>query len=466
MKRKILITTIVAILLSGGNVSAAEKTEAVSKTVEILIVYDEAATEVEKQNVLEENDIAQSAISEQLEELNTICIEVSAEDGQAVMDKIADNPGVMCVQPNYQIHIENKDELKNKRNVSILDRAGNADKYGRHNRKKNKVIEVNEDYYQLQWGIENVGQTLYQEGIAGIDANVKKAWTITTGSDRVLVGVLDSGIDINNVDIKENIYVNKREIAGNGRDDDRNGYIDDVNGWDFLNDDETVYDSPTEDSHGTYVASILGAPLDDVGMVGVCPNVTIVPLKFMSSVDGGDTLDAIRAIEYAKKIGVKIINCSWNGSNYNSALKEAMKRSGILFVCASGNQGINIDSTPMYPASYDLENIISVGAIDNQGNIPIYSNYGKNDVDVLAPGDAILGQFPGNMYYATNGTSAAAPFVAGEAALISSRNPRMSSVGIKKCIMRNVTKDSRYTNVKTGGRIDVYRAVRNATHMR
>ena len=409
MKRKILVTIIVALLLSGGNVSAAESMKTTPKT---------------------------------------------------------ENLSVMCVQPNYQIHIKYKDELKNKRNVGLFERVKTTDKYGIHHRNKNKVIEINEDYYPLQWGIENVGQTLYQEGVAGIDANVKKAWTITRGSERVLVGVLDSGIDINNVDIKDNIYVNKREIAGNGRDDDRNGYIDDVNGWDFLNDDASVFDSALEDSHGTYVASIIGAPLDDVGMVGVSPNVTIVPLKFMSSVDGGDTTDAIRAIEYAKKIGVKIIVCSWNGSTYNEALKEVMKKSGILFVCASGNQGINIDATPMYPASYDLENIISVGAIDNQGNVPVYSNYGKKAVDVLAPGDAILGQFPGNMYYATNGTSAAAPFVAGEAALIYSKNPRMRSGSVKRCIMKNVVKDSRYSRVKSGGRIDVYRAVRSAAHMR
>lgn len=335
-----------------------------------------------------------------------------------------------------------------------------------HHRKNRETIEVNEDFYQLQWGIENVGQALYQEGTAGVDANVKDAWSITTGNERILVGVLDSGIDINNVDIRSNIYVNKREIPGNNRDDDRNGYIDDVNGWDFLNDDNSVFDSSTEDSHGTYVASILGAPLDGVGMVGVCPNVSIVPLKFMSSVDGGDSNDAVEAIKYAKKLGVKIILCSWAGSTYNPALEDAMRRSGILFVCASGNEGINLDETPMYPACFELENVISVGAIDNRGDVPSYSNYSKKNVDVLAPGDAIIGQFPGNMYYATSGTSAAAPFVAGEAALIYSVSPGWNSRDVKKCIMRNVTKDSRYKQVKTGGRIDVYKAVKNASNMR
>ncbi len=366
---------------------------------------------------------------------------MKVSDEKEVTEKLLADSNVMCVQ----------------RNVNV---------FAQGHEKRKAEIEVKEDFYQLQWGIENVGQALYQEGIAGMDANVKKAWSITTGNDRVLVGVLDSGIDINNVDIQSNIYVNEREIPGNGKDDDRNGYIDDVNGWDFLHDDNSVFDSATEDAHGTYVASILGAPLDDVGMVGVCPNVTIVPLKFMSSVDGGDTSDAIEAIEYAKKIGVKIINCSWNGNNYNPELKEAMKRSGILFVCASGNQGIDIDETPMYPACYDLNNVITVGAIDNCGNVPTYSNYGERNVDVLAPGDAILGQFPNNMYYATSGTSSAAPFVAGEAALIYSRNPRLSSGELKKCIMQNVRKDLRYTDVKTRGRIDVYQAVRNAGHIR
>ncbi len=463
-----LFTVIMAgmLFVSGGmiKVSAAKITKAGAETMEVLIVYEDTTTENKKQALLEKHGISQSEIIGKFDKMNMVCVEISAENGQDVVEEMKNDADIVCVQPNYRIPAGDHNELKRRRNIRAFEQYNSANKYGGNHHKSAEAIEVKEDFYQLQWGIENIGQTLYQEGITGIDANVKKAWSITTGSERVLVGVLDSGLDINNVDLQGNIYVNEREVAGNGCDDDGNGYIDDVRGWDFLNNDNSVYDSAIEDSHGTYVASILGAPLDDVGMVGICPNVSIVPLKFMSSVDGGDTSDAIRAIEYAKNIGVKIINCSWSGSTYNPALEEAMRRSGILFVCASGNEGIDLDKIPMYPACFELENVISVGAIDNQGDVPSYSNYSKTRVDVLAPGDAILGQFPGNMYYATSGTSAAAPFVAGEAALIYSINFRWDSRDIKKCIMRNVTKDARYTEVKTGGRIDVYKAVKNASH--
>lgn len=333
--------------------------------------------------------------------------------------------------------------------------------------KDREAVTISDPYYSLQWGMKNTGQQIYLAGTPGVDSNVEKAWMLTSGSEEVLVGVLDTGIDIDSIDIQENIYVNKGEIPGNGIDDDGNGYIDDVNGWDFYHDDATVYDSAEEDSHGTYVASIIGASRNGLGMVGVSPKVKIVPLKFMSTEDGGSTSDAIRAIEYAASLGVKVINCSWAGTVYNPALEAAMRHSDILFVCASGNQGKDIDASPVYPACFNLRNVITVGAINNQGDMTAYSNYGRRSVDVLAPGDGIIGLAPENMLMLSDGTSAAAPFVAGEAALIYSVKPNAKANQVADAITRNVVKEKRrYAEVKSGGRIDIYQAVRSIRGIR
>ena len=462
MKNKILTCILTGLFMLGAfnmQVKAEDNgSENSTDKVEILVVYDENTSKENQQKALEDAGLNQDSVVKTYSDLCTTCIEVDKQDQKQIIEDIEKNPNVQFAQPNCKIQFNKEKNIFNKFDINKEYKNKHC-KYSKH-----KEITINDYYYSLQWGIENTGQEIYQEGIAGIDANVKKAWNITQGNKRVLVGVLDAGIDINHVDLTENIYVNKKEIPDNGIDDDKNGYIDDINGWDFRNKDNSVFDSYEEDYHGTYVASILGSPLNDVGMVGVCPNVTVVPLKFMSSIEGGSTNDAVEAIEYARRLGVKIINCSWCTSKYNPALEEIMRRSRILFVCSSGNNGINIDETPVYPACFDIKNVLTVGTIDNRGDEVTDSNYGKKNVDVLAPGDAILGAFPQDMFYATNGTSASCPFVAGEAALIMSVNPRISPTHLKECIMRAVTKDERYSNVKTKGRIDVYKAVRNSLH--
>ncbi len=175
-------------------------------------------------------------------------------------------------------------------------------------------------------------------------------------------------------------------------DDDGNGYIDDVNGWDFANSDNTVFDSASEDKHGTHTAGIIAAGANNGGIKGVAPGIKVMPLKFITST-GGYTSDAIEAIEYARTMGIKIINCSFGGSQENYALRDAMASSGILFVCSAGNKGQDTAVYPVYPASLSLPNIISVATINSSGELAGFSNYGA-DVDIAAPASTYLAQCP------------------------------------------------------------------------
>lgn len=312
-----------------------------------------------------------------------------------------------------------------------------------------------DDSFDVQWALYNDGQDVDgNAGRAAVDINAINAWNLTMGDKDVIVGVLDTGVDISHKDLSDNIYINKGEIKNNGIDDDGNGYIDDVSGWDFSNDNPTVYDSST-DAHGTNVSGVIAASANDGGITGVAPKVKILPLKFISG-SKGYTSDAIEAIEYARKMGVKIINCSFGGTDDNLALKDAMEKSGILFICAAGNSGKNTAKKPIYPAAFDLSNIISVTAIDSDGLMPSFANYGS-DVDVAAPGVCVKSTAPNNKYAYCNGTSISAAVVSGIAALDRSYLPDESISKLKKRITDNVTECAALEDkVASGGRVDAY----------
>ncbi len=282
-----------------------------------------------------------------------------------------------------------------------------------------------------QWGLMNDGQMINgQPGVSGVDVHVAPAWDLISSGESVIVGVLDTGVDISHKDIRDNIFVNSHEIPGDGIDNDGNGYVDDVSGFDFVNDDQSVCDSPAADKHGTHIAGIIAGSANADGIVGVAPNnARIVPLKFADGT-AGYTSDAIEAIEYAKSIGVQVINCSFGSPYYNQALYDSMRDAGILFIAAAGNSGANVDNNPTYPASFTLPNVMSVGAIDNNGNISSFSNYGSG-VHVFAPGKDILSTIPGNDYDYMSGTSAAAAFVTGAAVLLLQNNGQLSGESIK-----------------------------------
>lgn len=275
------------------------------------------------------------------------------------------------------------------------------------------------------------GEPVYES-----DVNIVPAWEISQGKS-IIVGIIDTGIDITHEDLLNNIYVNKVEVPGNGIDDDQNSYIDDVGGWNFGDDSGNVFDfdNPDEEIHGTHIAGIIAAEKDNgKGITGIAPDVKILPLKvFKNGI--AYTSNIIEAIEYAEKMGVKVINCSWGTTVYNQALEEAIQESGMLFVCAAGNSGTDNDQVPIYPASFELDNIISVASIDINGQLSAFSNYGKSTVDIAAPGEEILSTVPVNLYKRMSDTSAAAGFVTGQAALIMASDAELNNISVKKRIL-------------------------------
>lgn len=243
------------------------------------------------------------------------------------------------------------------------------------------------------WGLENQGQWVNgSTGTPGADLNANKAWSLETGSRSIVVAVVDSGVDLDHPDLKANLWANPDEIPGNGIDDDKNGFVDDVLGWDFADNDNLPYDSL---GHGTHVAGIIGAAGNNgKGVTGVCWQVSIMPLRFITATEYGTTADAIAAIEYADDKGANIINLSWGGTHYSQALKAAIEATNAVVVCAAGNQGFNLDVTPLYPASYDSDNIISVAASDADDYPTWFTNYGTIRADMMAPGIDIFSTVP------------------------------------------------------------------------
>ena len=308
--------------------------------------------------------------------------------------------------------------------------------------------------FNEQWSIYNwqtVQGSVYENIHA--DVNVVPAWDISQG-DGVMVAVLDTGIDINHEDLKDNIWTNTKEMLSNG--------IDDVNGWNFADDTNKVFDSAnvSEEEHGTHIAGIISAEKDNnIGIAGVAPKAKVMSLKVFSN-GTAYTSDIIEAINYAESMGVKIANCSWGSSSGNPALKETIENSSMLFVCAAGNSRVNIDVGPIYPASWTSQNIISVASMNKDVELSSFSNYGVNSVNVAAPGEEIISTLPGNTYGQKSGTSMAAGFVSGQAALIQSKNSGVNANEIKQMIMDNSDSlSSMIGKVYKGSRINCYNSL-------
>jgi len=318
----------------------------------------------------------------------------------------------------------------------------------------------NDRSFGEQWGLRNVGQ---YGGKAGADAHATDAWDATTGAG-VTVAVVDTGVDYAHPDLSPNIWSNPADPK-NGVDDDHNGFVDDTRGADFVDDDP----DPADDAgHGTHVAGIIGARGNNsIGVTGVNWDVRIMALKFLDSDGEGNTADAANAIDYAVNHGARVINASWGGPAFSQALYQAVKRAGekgVLFVAAAGNDGRNADSTPDYPAAFDLPNVISVAASDRYDRLARYSDYGPSAVDLAAPGDDIYSTVPGFVdhsgYASFSGTSMATPFVTGAAALYIARNPQATSDQVRSALLSTVDHLPTFAGkVASGGRLNIANAL-------
>jgi alpha-tubulin suppressor-like RCC1 family protein/subtilisin family serine protease len=301
----------------------------------------------------------------------------------------------------------------------------------------------NDPRYSALWGLKNTSSP-------GFDIGAEAAWDVTTGSRDVVVGVVDEGIYVNHEDLRDNIWHNPGEIAGNGIDDDGDGYVDDVNGYDFYHNDGSVYDGPATnpdgsevDAHGTHVAGTIGASGDNgIGVVGVNWQSSIMSLKFIGP-DGGRTSDLLRALAYAKMmrergVNLRVLNNSYGGGGRSQAEEDAIRAlgdAGILFVAAAGNASSDNDRFPSYPASYNTPNMISVAGSASFQSTFNATNYGARSVHLYAPAQGILSTTPNNTYSTYSGTSMASPHVAGVAALVLSAQPALSMERLRAAVL-------------------------------
>ena len=258
--------------------------------------------------------------------------------------------------------------------------------------------------FQNLWGLHNTAQELLVneeafEGTEDADIDAPEAWDITTGSEEVVVAVLDSGVYLDHPELNANIWVNSAEQNGtDGVDDDDNGYVDDIYGWDFWDNDATPEDY---NNHGTHIAGTIAAlGNNNTGITGVNWQAKIMALRIGGLV--GTIGEAAEAIIYAVDNGAHIINASWGGSDFSQTEYDAIEYAddhGVILVAAAGNgedgiTGDDNDETPEYPASYNLPNIISVAATDQDDALAEFSNYGATSVHIAAPGVNIYSTVP------------------------------------------------------------------------
>lgn len=303
------------------------------------------------------------------------------------------------------------------------------------------------------WGLHRINAAAaWQQGITG------------TG---VTVAVVDSGVDIFHSQLQSQIAYNLGETgtdsAGqdkrfNGKDDDNNGFRDDYAGFDFANNSPQMID---EARHGTHVGGIVAAQHNDVlvrndKVQGLAPGAKILPIKFIGP-NGGSLDGAIKSLEYARRMKVKIVNASWGGPGCSRALNDKVRdvtSDGIIFVVASGNNGSNLDHSPEFPAAFRHGLQVTVGSSGMQDGMSSFSNYSRTLVDIFAPGFNIFSTLPNNAIGAETGTSMAAPYVSAALALLWSAKPSAGPEEIISALYSGVSKNPDYMNT-TEGRLDV-----------
>lgn len=275
------------------------------------------------------------------------------------------------------------------------------------------------------------------------------------------VAVLDSGIDISNPELAGNLWTNTAELDGNGLDDDRNGFVDDVHGPDVVNGDGDPADGL---GHGTAVASVIGARGDNgIGISGVAWRVRLMPVKVLGDNGWGTTASVITGLRYALAKGARIINMSVNGADASQALDEAIREAeaqGALVVTSAGNDGGDRDQVASYPASIASPALLTVASTNRAGRLAYSSAYGANTVDIAAPGEDILTSDLGGRYAPRSGTSFAAAYVTGAAALLAAARPNASGVELRDALVASARHGGSVDDSISGGQLDVTAALK------
>ncbi|HLL99504.1 MAG TPA: S8 family serine peptidase [Pyrinomonadaceae bacterium] len=321
----------------------------------------------------------------------------------------------------------------------------------------------NDPMFADQWALKNNGQN---GGKENADIAAPKAWEKTKGSRKVVVAVLDTGVDYLHLDLAANMWIRPDNVPQYR--DDELGVFNDLNGFNAA---ENLADPMDENGHGTHCAGVIGAEGDnDLGVAGINWQVEIMPLKFLGKGGFGSTKDAIEAINYAvdrkqKGVNIRVISASWGSTVYSKALEDSIRaagEAGILFIAAAGNDAGNNDKRPHYPSNYNLPNVISVAALDRGDNLASFSNYGPKTVHIAAPGKDILSTWLKDGYREASGTSMATPQVSGVAGLILANEPNITVEKLREKILKSVDKvDSLNGKIENGGRLNAAKALGN-----
>ncbi|MBX3386615.1 MAG: S8 family serine peptidase [Phycisphaeraceae bacterium] len=352
------------------------------------------------------------------------------------------------------------------------------------NRVYQRQLAPNDALYGSQYALNNVGQPsgYLPGGIVGADIQAEAAWNLTTGSRQIVIAVLDTGIDLNHPDLRDNIFRNPGEIPGNGIDDDGNGFVDDVNGMDFAPGEGNMVGSdpdptdPVGQGHGTAVSGIIGAVGNNgIGVTGINWQISIMPIKIFPNTGGAPQFAVLNANDYVvlmKERGVNIVatNNSYGAllgeqaQQFNDAEEISVSRvtdAGILFVAAAGNDSNDNDGFQRaFPASFPNPRIISVAATNNRDELAGFSNYGLTSVDVGAPGEQVRTTQNGGGYEFINGTSFSSPYTAGVIGLMASLNRFAGPDQLRDALYASVDLVPGLAGrVATGGRINAFRAL-------
>jgi large repetitive protein len=433
-----LFAVVAGVLALGGPAShAAPAKQPASQTVpgDLLVGFQSDVSAADRQKILKSVGADEKR---SFDKIHGSLAHLASGDVDAAIAKLKQDPRVRYAEPNHIITID-----------SI----------------------PNDPAFGNTWGLNNSGQVINgSPGTADADIDAPEAWSVTTGSPNVTVAVIDTGVDWSHPDLSSQIWINPGENCSgcrtDGVDNDHNGFVDDWHGWDFANNDN----NPTDDhGHGTHVAGTIGAAGNNaVGVAGVNWSVRIMPVKFLNAQGSGTDANAVSAVLYAAQNGANVMNNSWADTVYSQALADAINvadQHNSLFVAAAGNNGTDNDSSPTYPASYDMPNVVSVAATDNNDNRAFFSNIGRRSVDLGAPGVDIYSTWPGGGYQYLSGTSMATPHVTGAAALAKAAFPAASAVGLKALLLGTVDpKPALATTTSSGGRLNIGNAVAcNAT---
>jgi len=369
--------------------------------------------------------------AEPIRKLNLVegLYQVQLPDGMSVAAaraNLAQTAGVVYVEPNYVLH---------------------------------STLTPNDPSFGSLWALHNTGQL---GGTPDADIDAPDAWNLTTGSNSVVVAVIDTGVDYNHPDLSANAFRNEPDCNTNGIDDDGNGYVDDCFGIDTFNHDSNPMD---DNRHGTHVAGTIGATGNNaVGVVGVNWNVRIIACKFLDANGSGPTSNAIECLDYVRAMkdrGVNIVatNNSWGGDAFSQALYDAIdvqRQRGILFVAAAGNAASDNDAAANYPSNFDLPNVISVASTTRTDGRSSFSNYGRHTVHLGAPGSEILSTIPNGGYAELSGTSMATPHVTGVAALLKAQDSSRDWRTIRNLILAGGDVNPNLTATVTGRRLDAF----------